>query len=428
MKLLKYKTLFVNSIYVLFVIALCRIVIQSLIDTESFESWGASEVLINYEGGFVRRGLLGQILFFISKNFHIDIIWMVKVICLLFLLIVVIFFVFHFKKKNYALYILPLCFFLGGPIITGGPLLMGGIIRKDYLIIIILISIIYIYNNPGITKILKFLFVNILFVFILLTHEMFAFITLPIFYLLLLNGKKNITSFTTSFIFILPAFIAFCVAIVFKGTPQIAQAIWDSLSILCYGESTTHSMYSIRAIGWDTIETIKIHLRANFFRIDDNILSSFAWLITFPLVYYISSNFLWVFRKNDEHFTVKQKNILSAILLFQLVSLSPAFIFLCIDYIRMFFFWITSSFVIFILTPIHVLENIFPKKYLEVVAKINNIFLLLLPPSRTLLMVFMLTIGISFVSFNIKELYSSSVIYQALYIVKDMFKYLFQVI
>lgn len=121
------KQTLLNIIYCIFVFALLYKLVVQLFIKYGYESWQISEFLINYQGGFVRRGLTGEILLFLTKNFGIDIVWTIKLFCLLCFTAVCTFFVRAFLKKGYSLYILPLCLFLGSGI-TG-----YSWIRKDYL-------------------------------------------------------------------------------------------------------------------------------------------------------------------------------------------------------------------------------------------------------------------------------------------------------
>jgi hypothetical protein len=135
----------------------------------AYEGWLVSEFLINYQAGFVRRGLLGEILLFFAKNFNINVEWTVKIFCALCFIICCIFFVKLFMKKKYSLYILPLCFFLGGVVLS------DHWIRKDYMFFCFFIPVLWFYSNQHLSLTIKLIAINILSVFIILSHEVFVF-------------------------------------------------------------------------------------------------------------------------------------------------------------------------------------------------------------------------------------------------------------
>ena len=73
MKISISKNTLINIFYLSFIVILIGTFIRSIVVVEwAKESLNISEFLINYQGGFVRRGLLGEILLFLTKNFGLD--------------------------------------------------------------------------------------------------------------------------------------------------------------------------------------------------------------------------------------------------------------------------------------------------------------------------------------------------------------------
>ena len=50
--------------------------------TYQFDSWTIGEWLINYQGGFVRRGLLGEIIYFLTTSLNISPIFIIWLLCI----------------------------------------------------------------------------------------------------------------------------------------------------------------------------------------------------------------------------------------------------------------------------------------------------------------------------------------------------------
>lgn len=389
-----------NALFVLFVLSLIVRLTQQVLTTYGCESWWISEFLINYQGGFVRRGLMGEILFFFAKNYNIDIEWTIKIFCLVCVIAVSTFFIKAFMNKGYTLYILPLCFFLGNGIFH------HDWIRKDYLFFCFFIPILWLYNKDKWHTSIRIISINFLVVFIMLSHEVFAFFSLPLLFLLFFDKYKNPGIFRSVFRSLMclsPSLCAFFLCLIYHGTPETAQVIWDSWMPLLDQTTSDTSVIgdSVAAIGWSSTYIIRMHGGKNFLSMDQQICSSLVWMITFPTVYYITTNALLVFRNRENDFTDRHKSVLSSVLIFQLFCLSPVFMILSCDYIRLFFYWIASSFAVFLLLPIDKFETLFPVFITHIAERINKVLTDILPPSKTLLALLMLFMGISPVGFRV---------------------------
>ena len=413
------KLTLLNIVCCIFVFALLyRLLVEQLFTNyHRYEDWQISEFLINYQGGFVRRGLTGEILLFFTKNFNIDIIWTIKIFCLLCFAAVCAFFVRAFLKKGYSLYILPLCLFLGGGIVG------DSWIRKDYLFFCFFVPVFWLYSKHNLSTIVKFVSINILAIGITLSHEVFAFFSLPVLFLLLSNqnkGKGFIASCGISFLYLLPSITAFLFTLVKNGNIEIARTIWDSWTPY-FDYETKKIGSSVKALALASDETFFRHLRLNFTYTNKNIISFWIWLITFPVIYYIATNTLLVFRKNKNVFTEEDKTILSSVLLFQFVCLLPLFTILSCDYIRVIFYWIASSFAIFLLVPKDTLKNLFPLWFVAIVQRFNTFLITILSPTKTALVFLMMFVGISAFFCVIESTYKSTMLYNILWILSKPF-------
>lgn len=408
------KLTVLNSAYILFLIALFLKLIVEIFQTYSYESWEGSEWLINYQGGYVRRGLIGEILFFFAKYFNINIAWALKIFALICLFSVAVFFVRSFLKQGYSLYILPLSFFMGTHIINS---MFWQ--KRDHLMFLFLIATFWAFTkiNKGYVKIL---IVNVLLIIAFQVHEVLAFFSLPILYLLFFNEYRNkgiFQSIALSFIFLLPGIFSFLLTLRYHGDLEIAQAIWDSwvaVSNMEAAELTEYSHSAVSALGWTSEWAFKYHFESNFLSTDMRISSFVFWSMTFLLVYYIVTNALLVFRKKENIFTNHDKNILSSVLIFQLICLTPVFLVLSCDLGRVIFYWVASSFVIFLLIPKSKIERLFPLFFLKFIEKINNIFINIISPTKTTLVLLMMFIGVPTAGFRFSVVITSSAIYNIL--------------
>ena len=87
-------------------------------------SWTVGEWLISYAGGFIRRGLPGQVIFYLSSNLDINPIfltWLISVSSILFLFILVRIFSWGTFEKSFLL----------SSLILLGPISDDYLVRKD---------------------------------------------------------------------------------------------------------------------------------------------------------------------------------------------------------------------------------------------------------------------------------------------------------
>jgi len=409
-----FRLKILNTLFLLFVLSIASVFVMDLFTSWSYTSWQISEFLINYQGGFVRRGLTGEILFFLAKYTGLNVIWIIKFISVVCCVVVCGFFIRSFLTKGYSLYILPLCFFCGGIILS------QVWIRKDFLMFCFFIPILLIYVHKTIPAWIKWTLINILAILLILNHEVSGFFTLPVLFVLLFhsyskNRKGIFLSGILSILVLLPAILTFLLVSYRHGDPAMAQAIWDSWDKLAPGKMEP-SPYgnAINAIGWSGMETLVRHFKINFLIEEYYILSIGYWMIVFPIVYYISANTFLVFKKQPDIYTKTDRNILSSILFFQFLCLLPMFIALSIDYIRIFFYLTASSFAIFLIVPKRALIELIPEFWMRFIDKMNTVFDRILPPTRTTVAFLMLIVGISYSGFVLKTIWMSTMIYRIL--------------
>ncbi|RZL13861.1 MAG: hypothetical protein EOO89_16900, partial [Pedobacter sp.] len=397
-----------NVLFSLFLLAQLFRLVRQLLYTYGIDSWHISEFLINYQGGFVRRGLFGELLLLFTQYTNINVELTIKALSLIFFFAVCSFFIRAFIRKGYSLYILPLCFFLGMGILS------GNLVRKDYLMIYFLILILKVYQG-SFSKAVKILGINVLFILALLNHEAFAFFSLPVVLLLVAGDYKEkgfVKASLLSGLTILPAILCFFLTLYYHGDAVTAQAIWDSLQVIANNSVpkvlTGDHWHSIAAIGWKSETTFQSHFKMNFLAFDRDLLSFFVWCITFPVVYYLATNALLVFRKSESIFTERHKTVLSTILIFQLVCLIPLFTILSCDYVRIFFYWIVSSFAIFLIVPFEKVEGLTPSFAGKKIQSLNTLFAIILIPRRSTVVMLMLFIGISSYTFFVDQTIDNS--------------------
>ncbi len=192
-----------------------------------------SDFYINYEGGFVRRGLDGEIIYLLAKTFHINSIFIQKIYNLIFFVvfgIMMLYFICKYKPPFFALFstsvLLLYVFYIGRGL------------RKDHILMFFFfLSCFEMLKSKR--KIYTILVINVLFIIATLVHELFFIISFFPTVLLLNNftfgTERKSLNYIKPAISLLPATLVFLYIFFFGlGTVVEQQAIltsWKELGI-----------------------------------------------------------------------------------------------------------------------------------------------------------------------------------------------------
>jgi hypothetical protein len=319
-------------IRIVYTLALVTLFFKQLFQGYAKDSWQITEWLINYQGGFVRRGLWGEIFWKLNQFFWINPYPIIILICLLIYLLLILFFIRAFYKRRYSFEILSSVFFLGSPII-------GDFwVRKDSLISLIFILIL----NLSIRKIKwQYFWINFLFTIGILTHESLGFIGLPMIFLITWNQNSLVSFFKLT-----PALAVFLICLYFKGSVMTATAIWNSWRLIPFpipAKSESQLPTAIEGISLTLKEGVSITTET-LTGFNSGIYAPLAWLIVFLAIYYL--------------LTKLSKN-LGKILVFQFLAISPLLV-LGADYNRWIFLWVSTALSIFLIVPERFLNHSLP--------------------------------------------------------------------
>ena len=322
-----------NEDYFLSIAFFILIILGGLLNTLSNktylnDSWTIGEWLINYQGGFVRRGFLGEGIYFLCNAIEVSPIFVIWFISITSYFLLVKFTIIEAKDKVSIVFLLSPCVFLA-------PVIGDFLIRKD-----ILLLLIFLFN----LKILKShnpntFFLNILNIVGILIHESFAIYALPI-QLFVFSNKLNIVKTKIIFFKFIPSILFFISCFIFKGNQSQAMLIhqsWINKSLLFPFENLNYELPlgAINAIGWGFQDVLKILLTS---------LTEFKGILWMPLIWLATAIFLGSFFLGD--FSGKDIKIKSFVLSFQFLPFSV----LCFsgwDYGRWIFIWILSSTLIY---------------------------------------------------------------------------------
>jgi hypothetical protein len=340
-----------------------------IIDSLSWghDSWQLSEWLINYAGGFVRRGLLGSVIGTLTAATGIQANHLVIVTSLISYLLLT----FWFLRRSTKVF--PAALLLSG-MLMGLPGYQDSIIRKDCLGVLFFLGCLKV-ENSRFAPATRFILGNLLACIAILSHETFVFYALPAYVLFsrFSSGPINMRTMGLRVFSISPAILCFLITAKYHGDPQIAEAINDSWLPLwrltdAGNPAIQQAATAIQAVGWTSEKGLSLALNL----ITSGFYQPFAWLMVFSVSFALVVLFTNRNADRPGSPSMETRIQVAAILVAQLVSISPLFI-LGVDYGRWLFFWIASSVILYTLgwnAPrwlIATVRSVFVKSHVEAV-------------------------------------------------------------
>jgi hypothetical protein len=235
-----------------------------------FNAWPMSEWLINYQGGFVRRGLIGEIFFQLNPDQPLIPLFN-QFTFFLYLFYYLIFLLIYWFGKIRNLSLLTIALLIPGGIFQMG-ISTSFYTRKEILFLILFGLLCLMYQRIACLDIQKrkawlisFALLSIFGgVILTLTHEAYLFMGFPYVAILFWVVKKENPEnrfFDWAFkVFLLLIPLTFALCVAEHGTAAISQKIWDSLSLLDRLTLSPHAPYTvygaIMGFGWDKLQNL----------------------------------------------------------------------------------------------------------------------------------------------------------------------------
>lgn len=198
------------------------------------ENGNFADFFINYSGGFVRRGLLGQ-LFLWCYQVSINPLLTAAIFASLVFLIIALYMISQFRKHNYNLCILTAGWFLGDFGLYGLTFM-----RRDYFIMCSFLLAAWLWKRMGIVKWL--LFANVLVSITILCYEPFALFSIP--FCVLLTRLKLRSWWKSLVCWLLPV-ISFFLCCNFAGGKDVYDAIVASTHEFVHVMLVSYILYTV---------------------------------------------------------------------------------------------------------------------------------------------------------------------------------------
>lgn len=354
-----YRIIFGLMIFLIisaFITGLYVFVTESYGSFWSYSSFEISDWLINYEGGFVRRGLMGNLLFGLYQIHPYPVRYAILILYVFGFLTICGLLVRILKKEGMSVFILPfsICLYYS----FACDLIWT---RRDYWALMLALVIYSSYFKMYMSLSLKWYLLFVSFsAFTLLMHEASFFFTFPmlliysICQLFSTQSRKGCQLFIF-FLLWLPVLIVLILIVVYKGNAQVMEEIWNSWES-CFNAYPMKSGklpqigFGVEFLSMSSLDAIQLHIRLVWL----NMFAPYVPALPFTICM-IASVYYFVTRLNTvdlKFYSLKtvDKVLLSNIMLIQFICLFPMFGFLSCDLGRVIPYWvITSLFLYYVL-------------------------------------------------------------------------------
>ena len=315
------RVYYANHILTIYFFAvICFIAVYSFIYIPDYETFQISDWMINYEGGFVRRGLIGQLLLWANHIHSFNIRYAILIIEAIFYILFFYLLFNIFKKYRWSL--------LGAMFPIACSTTSMAVYRRDFMMLCLCyfsykFFFKYLKENKKITLIISLMIMSIS----IIIYEPIFFVLVPILILQYWNKKKNLVKL--SIVFFIPI-LCMVLSCIFSGTKDQVNIIWQSW--LPYISENDNIGQAIEFIGLTNTEVFKLHYNITYGT--NPIMSIFSLIIVLSIAYYLCTHIPNIDYYKKIILDNRHKYELSNILLFQLLVQCPLLIILSTDYGR----------------------------------------------------------------------------------------------
>ena len=363
----------------------------------NFSDFYLIEFMSNYQGGFLRRGLFGQLLYWFTSVTHLDFRWLAFPLALGAFIWVVIFIVKKFRQYKIHLWLLPMSYCLGASYLS--------IIRKDFIVILIFAIILYCYKSEKLSIIFKYVLILVATAVVLLMYEPAFFMYIPIIWITICSDKGIKKWYRISYTVLVVSLMAI-LTLKGIGNPQVAELMHLSWYNLMPDVIPVEMSANESFLGWSFIDSL---------RYNGSVFYSFGWtselykIIVLIVTPYIFMRYPFVAAYGEKRFPCSY-GVWSAVILFQILSQLPLWLGLSIDFGRMFMHvFVTSALYVFIM-PTNRINEIFSFKRVRFIDALNKGIDRLIPNNIFTISIIMLFFGMYYYGYNFHDGFTNSIL------------------
>jgi hypothetical protein len=338
-KILQIAKYVFAAVSYLLLLAMATLFVQQIFAGFQKEDFGITEFLINYEGGFVRRGFIGTILLWLFRQFGITPYYPILAICISSFIGVVVLMIRFLRQQQLPIYLLGYCMFIGNSVFS------YFWFRKDCLIICLFAVVVYLAKRS------KYWIASMVLAIAILIHEEIFFFTLPFAIGLLLHHKRT----AQSSLLLFTSLVTFITISICKGTVSMSNTIWESWSAVPFPYQDVQQVAppsAIDGLGWSLLQGLKFNAQT-WHNYNGHIWAPLAWVFILSLVLLSACN-IHSLRIRYSYLAHKHNQFIQIVFI-QIASIIPLF-FIGWDYGRWVFLALCSTYVlsIFDIIPLQI--------------------------------------------------------------------------
>lgn len=336
-----------------------------------------SEMLDNYAGGFVRRGLFGEVAIWLHHAVGLHPFALFVAVTLVSYAVLLCYFVWQFRRRGLCWYFLATCLMLG----SFG--VYGVMMRRMFLVVLFLCVVQLLKRaRTWVALVLG----NALTIVGLLCYEPYFFFSVPMF-IALTHALSR--SWRRACAVWLPSVAVFLVCCVCHGNPE-QFALMKAEAVAYVGSNTV----LLDFIQWSALDMVKLHIELNYLSAPCYVPAVFVNVVALAYALYVSTNGVLAFEKpSDEN--RRARRTLFSLVAFQMFTQLPMFIILSTDYGRICCFSVATAYIVYFTFDGYVLARLFPLRVQGWADRACDRMNSCLVPSRTLLVAMFLFVGIS---------------------------------
>ncbi|MFH1155148.1 MAG: hypothetical protein V1793_15150 [Pseudomonadota bacterium] len=298
------------------------------------DSWRIGDWLVNYQGGFVRRGLLGEMIYQISRVTHVN---PGVYACLLQVLFYAVYFVFSYLLIRQQQSLVPYALLIFSPFIFSFQIndIQGGY-RKEVIFFAIMAATVYAARVCKPKRFATIVYgVLALYPAVILTHEMLA-VFLP-YVLAVYSSVVPITrkQLVLVGLLLVPSGVSLCLSVYFPGTSGHIPAILESINSQGYAMSGGSIEWLDKSLSYGYGFMIELARRNRFF-------FYYPQILILSMIAYVPVS---------RHLIRFFKNRLSLVLILGSIAGTGLLCLLAIDWDRFMYSHLVSLFLLTLLEP-----------------------------------------------------------------------------
>lgn len=360
----------------------------------------------NYGGGFVRRGLFGELILGLYHLTGINPNVVIAVVMAASYILLTWWLVRRFRQRGWCWYFLLSCMMLGS-------FAAYALMMKRMFLVVLFLGVVCLFRCRSRRAWPFVVLGNALTAFGLLCYEPFAFFSIPMFLLL---SHARCGSWMRAIMWWLPSMAVFVFCFVSHGDAAQLDAVRRAADEFLVPGNT----YMMDFLGWSSIDIFRLHFKYNYCDAPGGI--SAVLVNIFMLLYclYIATNGVLGFQPQTDG-TRRQTRTLFGLVFFQLLMQAPMFIILSTDYGRICCFSVTTAYIVFLALDEQTLSRLFPERatvwFNRICERMNDY----IPPRPSKLILLMLFVGIASWQGDIGRAYQASMVGKTEVVARHLF-------